>query len=138
MANKRKYVAGEFIFEEGETGGYAYVIDSGSVEIVKLTPNGFTVLATLEQATLFGEMAIIEGGLRSAGARAKSDLIVTEIDSENFLLYLSQKPKIALNLLKKLSSNLREANRKLTDLMRDKPYSSNLMSNQTDTGNGNT
>ena len=137
MANKRKYVAGEFIFEEGETGGYAYVIDSGSVEIVKLTPNGFTVLATLEQATLFGEMAIIEGGLRSAGARAKSDLIVTEIDSENFLLYLSQKPKIALNLLKKLSSNLREANRKLTDLMRDKPYSSNLILNQTDMGNGN-
>ena len=130
MASKRTYLAGDFIFEEGETGGYAYVIDSGSVEIVKLTPDGLTVLATLEKATLFGEMAIIEGGLRSAGARAKSDVTVTEIDSENFLLYLSQKPKIALNLLKKLSSNLRESNRKLTDLMRDKTSDVNLIANQ--------
>ena len=139
MANKRTYLAGDFIFEEGETGGYAYVIDSGSVEIVKLTPDGLTVLATLEKATLFGEMAIIEGGLRSAGARAKSEVTVTEIDSENFLLYLSQKPKIALNLLKKLSSNLRESNRKLTDLMRDKASSAFPISNQIglDTGNKN-
>ncbi len=139
MANKRTYLAGDFIFEEGETGGYAYVIDSGSVEIVKLTPDGLTVLATLEKATLFGEMAIIEGGLRSAGARAKSEVTVTEIDSENFLLYLSQKPKIALNLLKKLSSNLRESNRKLTDSMRDKASSAFPISNHIglDTGNKN-
>lgn len=137
MANKRTYLAGDFIFEEGETGGYAYVVDSGSVEIVKLTPDGLTVLATLEKATLFGEMAIIEGGLRSAGARAKSEVTVTEIDSENFLLYLSQKPKIALNLLKKLSSNLREANRKMTDLMRDKASSANLISNQISLNTGN-
>ena len=137
MANKRTYLAGDFIFEEGETGGYAYVIDSGSVEIVKLTPDGLTVLATLEKATLFGEMAIIEGGLRSAGARAKSEVTVTEIDSENFLLYLSKKPKIALNLLKKLSSNLRESNRKLTDLMRDKASSTFPISNQIGLNTGN-
>lgn len=130
MANKRKYLAGDLIFEEGETGGYAYVVDSGEVEIVKLSPEGFTVLATLEKSTLFGEMAIIEGGLRSAGARAKSDLTLTEIDSENFLLYLSKKPNIALNLLKKLSSNLRLANKKLTDLMRDQASNSSLKLDQ--------
>ena len=130
MAKKRKYLSGDFIFEEGETGGYAYVVDSGDVEIVKLTPMGLTVLATLQKPTLFGEMAIIEGGLRSAGARAKTDVIVTEIDSENFLLYLSQKPNIALNLLKKLSSNLREANKKLTDSMRDNSSSPSLKYDQ--------
>jgi HlyD family type I secretion membrane fusion protein len=137
MANKRKYLAGDFIFEEGETGGYAYVVEVGEVEIVKLTPEGLTVLATLEKATLFGEMAIIEGGLRSAGARAKSDVLITEIDSENFLLYLSQKPNIALNLLKKLSSNLRESNRKLTDLMRDQASNKALISGQRDIEAGN-
>ncbi len=130
MPSKRKYLAGDFIFEEGETGGYAYVVDVGEVEIVKLTPKGLTVLAVLEKSTLFGEMAIIEGGLRSAGARAKSDVTVTEIDSENFLRYLSQKPHIALNLLKKLSSNLRAANKKLTDLMRDQVSNTNLISDQ--------
>ncbi|OUV99530.1 MAG: hypothetical protein CBD16_08040 [Betaproteobacteria bacterium TMED156] len=130
MTKKRNYLSGDFIFEEGETGGYAYVIDIGEVEIVKLTPNGLTVLAVIKKGTLFGEMAVIEGGLRSAGARAKTDISVTEIDKDNFLKYLSQKPNVALNLLKKLSLNLRESNRSLTDLMRENSTRSEITANK--------
>ena len=118
MPTTKNFQAGDYIFKEGETGGYAYLLEEGSVEIVKLTPKGLSVLVTLQKGTLFGEMAIIEGGLRSAGAKAVTSVSVKEIDSSDFLAYIQGKPQVALNLLKRMSFNLRETNKKLTDAMR--------------------
>ena len=119
MPADKTFRQGEYVFKEGETGGYAYLLESGSVEIVKLTPKGLSVLVTLEKGSLFGEMAIIEGGLRSAGARAVDEVSVKEIDSGDFLAYIQGKPQVAMSLLKRLSFNLRESNKKLTDAMRE-------------------
>ncbi len=119
MPTTKNFQPGDYIFKEGETGGYAYLLEEGSVEIVKLTPKGLSVLVTLQKGTLFGEMAIIEGGLRSAGAKATTPVSVKEIDSSDFLAYIQGKPQVALNLLKRMSFNLRETNKKLTDAMRE-------------------
>ena len=119
MPTTKNFQPGDYIFKEGETGGYAYLLEEGSVEIVKLTPKGLSVLVTLQKGTLFGEMAIIEGGLRSAGAKATTPVSVKEIDSSDFLAYIQGKPQVALNLLKRMSFNLRETNKKLTDVMRE-------------------
>ena len=119
MPADKTFRQGEYVFKEGETGGYAYLLEGGSVEIVKLTPKGLSVLVTLEKGSLFGEMAIIEGGLRSAGARAVNEVRVKEIDSGDFLAYIQGKPQVAMSLLKRLSFNLRESNKKLTDAMRE-------------------
>ena len=119
MPTTKNFQPGDYIFKEGETGGYAYLLEEGSVEIVKLTPKGLSVLVTLQKGTLFGEMAIIEGGLRSAGAKAVTSVSVKEIDSSDFLAYIRGKPQVALNLLKRMSFNLRETNKKLTDAMRE-------------------
>ena len=119
MPTTKNFQPGDYIFKEGETGGYAYLLEEGSVEIVKLTPKGLSVLVTLQKGALFGEMAIIEGGLRSAGAKAATSVSVKEIDSSDFLAYIQGKPQVALNLLKRMSFNLRETNKKLTDAMRE-------------------
>ena len=119
MPSTKNFQPGDYIFKEGETGGYAYLLEEGSVEIVKLTPKGLSVLVTLQKGSLFGEMAIIEGGLRSAGAKATTPVSVKEIDSSDFLAYIQGKPQVALNLLKRMSFNLRETNKKLTDAMRE-------------------
>ncbi|MGA0810959.1 MAG: cyclic nucleotide-binding domain-containing protein, partial [Burkholderiaceae bacterium] len=113
----KTFQKGDWIFREGETGGYAYVLVSGDVEIVKSTAQGERVLITVEKGALFGEMAIIDQGLRSAGARAASPVEVTEVDSQAFVNYISKNPSMAFNLMKRLSSNLRETNRQLTDLI---------------------
>ncbi|MGA1734970.1 MAG: cyclic nucleotide-binding domain-containing protein, partial [Burkholderiaceae bacterium] len=113
----KTFQKGDWIFREGETGGYAYVLVSGEVEIVKSTAQGERVLITVEKGALFGEMAIIDQGLRSAGARAASPVEVTEVDSQAFVNYISKNPSMAFNLMKRLSSNLRETNRQLTDLI---------------------
>ena len=89
MATDRILPKGEFIFREGESADYAYVLKDGGVEILKTGIDGEVVLATLEKAnTLFGEMALIDGAPRSAGARASSDTTVTEIQQDDFLQYI--------------------------------------------------
>ena len=119
MATDRFLPKGEYIFREGESADYAYVLKDGDVEILKTGIDGEVVLATLEKAnTLFGEMALIDGAPRSAGARASSDTTVTEIQQDDFLQYVQKNPTAALNIMKNLSGQLREAN-KIASLVSD-------------------
>ena len=89
MADK-SFANSEYIFREGESAAYAYVIKSGTVEITKHTADGEQVLAELVAPTIFGEMALIDGNPRSAGARAKENTVVTEVTAESFKTYLSK------------------------------------------------
>ena len=73
---------GDYIFREGEFGQHAYIINSGTVELVKFTGDQQSVLAELEKGALFGEMAIIDGSARSASARAKTECVLKVVSEE--------------------------------------------------------
>ena len=109
MADK-SFANSEYIFREGESAAYAYVIKSGTVEITKHSADGEQVLAELVAPTIFGEMALIDGNPRSAGARAKENTVVTEVTAESFKTYLSKNPEAAIRIMKTISENLRAAN----------------------------
>ena len=109
MADKT-FANGEYIFREGESAAYAYVIKSGTVEITKHSTDGEQVLAELAAPTLFGEMALIDGNPRSAGARAKDNTVVTEVTAKSFETYLSKNPEAAIRIMKTISENLRKSN----------------------------
>ena len=109
MADK-SFTDGEYIFREGESAAYAYVIKSGTVEITKHSTDGEQVLAELAAPTLFGEMALIDGNPRSAGARAKENTVVTEVTASSFKTYLSKNPEAAIRIMKTISENLRTSN----------------------------
>ena len=109
MADK-SFTNGEYIFREGESAAYAYVIKSGTVEITKHSTAGEQVLAELAAPTIFGEMALIDGNPRSAGARANADTVVTEVTAEAFVKYLKQNPEAGVRIMKNISNNLRTSN----------------------------
>ena len=71
------------------------------------------ILAELEAGSLFGEMALIDGNPRSAGARAKVDSSVNEIRSDTFDEYIRNNTDAALRLMKTLAGQLRTANNEL-------------------------
>jgi CRP-like cAMP-binding protein len=71
---------GEIIFREGDESREAYWILSGKVEISIDTPQGRSVLTTLEEGEIFGEMGMIDDLPRAATARA---LDTTEVDVVN-------------------------------------------------------
>jgi CRP-like cAMP-binding protein len=96
--------AGEVIFREGEEGKVLYYIQQGEVE---LTVNG-KPLGTLGEGSIFGEMAIIESGPRSATAKARSDCRLVAVDEKRFLFLVQQTPFFALNVMRTLAKRLRE------------------------------
>ncbi len=119
MADVRSLTSGEFLFREGESAEYGYVVKSGQVDIVKSGLEGEMVLAELGPGSLFGEMALIDGSPRSAGARARVDSSVTEIRSDTFNQYIRNNPDAAVRLMKTLAGQLRSANTGLAHVAND-------------------
>ena len=83
VATKR-LAAGEYLFREGDQGDEAYLLDSGSIEIVIENGVGEVVLATVDRGAIVGEMALIDFEPRMASARAVQDATLFVIPSEVF------------------------------------------------------
>jgi len=102
----RSYKAGDVIFREGDPAKELFVIKSGNVEI-RL---GNRLLDTLPDRSIFGEMALIDHGPRSATAVAITDTVVVPVDEKQFLLMVSRTPYFALNVMRVLVQRLRTSN----------------------------
>lgn len=116
MNKKQKIdlLVGDYLFREGEFGQTAYILDEGTIELVKFTGDKLTVLAELEAGALFGEMSIIENSPRSASARAKTNCTLSIITEEKLKKHLSSSPNVALDMMRRLAGYARSANEKLT------------------------
>ena len=119
MADERTLTGGEFLFREGESADYGYVVKTGQIEIVKSGIDGEIILTELGPGSLFGEMALIDGSPRSAGARASVDSSVTEVRSDTFNQYIRNNPDAAVRVMKTLAGQLRSANTDLAHVSKD-------------------
>jgi len=99
---------GEIIFSEGDIGTEMYIIQSGTVELLKSIGGATRVLNTLEKGDFFGEMSVLEDLPRTASARAKTDVEVVRINGALFDSMLKNNPEIAIRMMRKLSRRLRE------------------------------
>ncbi|MFT5506094.1 MAG: CRP-like cAMP-binding protein, partial [Gammaproteobacteria bacterium] len=77
-----QFTANQFLFKEGEEGNYAYIIESGSVEVSVQKNDRKLILAILGEGDLLGEMAIIDKRPRTASARAITDTNVVGIPTD--------------------------------------------------------
>jgi CRP-like cAMP-binding protein len=108
--------AGTVIFDEGDIGTEMYVVQSGTVELIKKTRHGEEKpLATLEKGDFFGEMSILEDVPRTAMARAKTDCELVKINQATFDEMLRHNAEIAVRMLRKLSRRLRETTKLLEE-----------------------
>jgi len=105
--------AGEMIFSEFERGDKFYLIQSGSVEIVKILGNVTKILAVLSTGDMFGEMALLEDSPRSASAIAAVETKVMVFDRDNFQNLMLGNPATALKLLKMFTKRIYESKRRL-------------------------
>jgi CRP-like cAMP-binding protein len=113
----RKHRAGTILFREGERGATMYVIRSGKVDIWQRIAESEITLAVLGPGEFFGEMALLEGLPRSAGATVKEDALLIELERGAFETLVRKNGEIAVRLLRRLSSRLREADRRIQALM---------------------
>jgi CRP-like cAMP-binding protein len=100
--------AGAPIFREGEAGSEMYIIETGTVDILRESRGG-EPLATLEAGDFFGEMAVLEDQPRFATAIARTPVRLLRIDRAAFGDVLSQNVEIAIRIMRKLTARLRRA-----------------------------
>jgi len=107
------FYPGDEIFVEGDEGNWAYLIQSGEIEIVKRKRSGGEVrLALLGTGRVFGEMALIDDVPRMATARATAKTTLVLIDSETFLSKIRKADPLVRELVYSFTSNLRAIARK--------------------------
>ena len=124
---------GDYIFREGEFGQHAYIINSGTVELVKFMGDQQSVLAELEKGALFGEMAIIDSSARSASARAKTECVLKVVSEEQLKKHLSSSPTASLDMMRRLASYVRNANERLNrDAFADVPETDSTNNNSSE------
>jgi CRP-like cAMP-binding protein len=102
----RTYPKDTMIFSEGQPGDELYIIQKGSVKIVKIVDNNEVLLAVLKQGDIFGEMALLESKPRSANAIAYEDCTVLAVNKENFERMVGSQPQIISRLTQLLAERI--------------------------------
>jgi membrane protein len=106
----RSFAAGELVFSAGEAGSEAYFVHEGSIGIYVTARGGEVRLATIEAGEIFGEMALIQGEVRSATARAETECLALVLPPEIFEPYLQSGGEATRKLVELLAERLRKAN----------------------------
>lgn len=102
----RHYKAGERIFIAEDEGDCMYVVRSGAIEIRAYG----SVLDRIGPGGMMGEIALIDGGARSATAIAVTDCDVLPITREVFLRLVQREPTFALEVMRALARRIRGMN----------------------------
>jgi len=107
---RKTFSPGELIFREGDESHAAYWIISGKVEISIDTPTGRSILTTLDDGEIFGEMGMIDDQPRAATARALVETAVDVIDEAAFRDEVLRKEARLMPYLDTLFERLRTTN----------------------------
>lgn len=109
----RRVGEGDYIFDEGSPGDGLFVVESGRVEIAaRSVPGRQHRLAVMEPGEYFGEMAVFDGGARSASAIALEPSTLHFVPTNVLQLLLERSPMLAAALVRDSSLRTREFNRR--------------------------
>jgi serine/threonine-protein kinase len=90
------YWAGDVIVREGDSGDRAFIISSGTCDVLKTTPEGtFRFVRTMGPGEAFGELSVLTGKVRSATVVAKTDLSLRVVTLEALDRELERNPVLA-------------------------------------------
>ncbi|HEY8614890.1 Crp/Fnr family transcriptional regulator [Phenylobacterium sp.] len=103
--------AGMILAQEGDPGDAVFVVLDGEVEIRSTTVGGREIrLTALGRGAVVGEMAVLDGGPRSADMIATRKTRLWRIPRAALLEVLETEPKAAVALVAELSRRLRATN----------------------------
>ncbi len=116
LCEEKHFGVGDIVFEENSASDELYVIASGEVEIlvdpslvsdqpgVSSRP---TTIATLRRGQSFGEIALVDQGLRSASARSAShDTRLLVIPRRKLMALCDSDPALGYRLMRNLAGDL--------------------------------
>jgi CRP/FNR family cyclic AMP-dependent transcriptional regulator len=116
LCQERRCQAGETIIEENSSGSELYLIVQGEVEIkinpTFISPNGpdyntLVTIATMRRGQSFGEIALVDQGLRTATACCAADHTLLLVIPRDKLIGLCEAdPQLGYHLMRNLAADL--------------------------------
>ncbi|MGB0629181.1 MAG: cyclic nucleotide-binding domain-containing protein [Alphaproteobacteria bacterium] len=107
VLDRQVFHSGKVIFKEGADGNCAYLIQTGTVDIIRDTDEGIIRLGRLKPGAIFGEMALIDGSPRMATAVAVEATTVVVVKSDDLKAKIQNTDPFVARLLGMLVNNLR-------------------------------
>jgi CRP-like cAMP-binding protein len=110
-ADQVEFRPGEVIVAEGMRGGAFFVIVEGEARVTR----GKRTLTKLGQGDFFGELALLDGGTRTASVTAATPMLCIRIFKRAFDRLIADEPDVAARMLSVLAGRVRQAERSPTD-----------------------
>jgi CRP-like cAMP-binding protein len=116
-AAERVVGRGQCVFTQDEPGDRMYVLAEGAVKLFVSSRNGGIVeLVRHRPPATFGEVALLDGGPRSASAEATERSTLLVVTRAELLRLLRAEDQVAEGLLRTLGAIVRRTTRQVTDL----------------------
>ena len=107
---KVSYKAGDVILLQGQEGRNAFLITSGSAEVIVGEGDRERKVAVLKTGDVFGEMSLLAPGPRSATVQALEDTECAITSYDDFMVSIRENPEQALMFMQTLVFRLRKMN----------------------------
>ena len=117
-AQEKSLVRGDVLFKEGDAPDALYIVLSGRIAIAidnKPLDSRESVVALMVEGDLFGDLALLDGGARSALARALEPSTVLHIPYSAVEPQLSTNPDLLWGITRVLARRLRAMDEALAD-----------------------
>jgi CRP-like cAMP-binding protein len=116
QARRRTLQKGELLFNVGDPSDALYVIASGRIRIWTVSAAGVEVTLNVQIAgAIFGEIGMLDGSVRTAGASAMTPTELVSISRKSFFGALDQSAQLARNVIAQLCQRLRWTTARVED-----------------------
>jgi SulP family sulfate permease len=114
------YSKGQLVFDEGDDGRDLYLLTKGSMTVKINLPerNRQKRIFTYTPGTVFGEMAFLDGSIRSASVWAHDDSEVLWLSMQKFRALREERPEIATKLIINIALELSRRLRRTSEQVR--------------------
>jgi uncharacterized membrane protein len=110
VIDELKVAKGHTLFQAGDPGDSLFIVVTGEIELfIKDTVGQKIVLHAAQPGDMFGELAMLDSGPRTATALALIDSEVLVLDRDDLMLLFQRKPETALHMLASLTGLTRKA-----------------------------
>jgi PAS domain S-box-containing protein len=120
--NGKTFSEGEVLFKEGTLGDTLYIIQEGAIKITRSAKEGEeeTSRSLRREGDIFGESGFIDETPRPTTAQATKETKVLELSRSDFLTILNNDPLIAYQIVKVLSSRLKQSDLRQIEELKEK------------------
>jgi uncharacterized membrane protein len=109
MLKERAVAAHETIFWIGEPGTEFFIVEQGEIVLSYPDEAGHErILGTVGRGEFFGEISLLDGGPRSATARARRDAELLVLGRDDFHDFLTQHPGAAIHVITVIGQRQRD------------------------------